>query len=156
MGAAPHRAVEGAARGRRGCGPGHGRRVLARADSARGLRPHQRLVRVGPVLDRRSLPLVAGPLVDEAVVTGLTSAHPALAVLVRQEARLIQRSRQQLQEGKVGDASQGRALRVKELEGVNGKFSLAQRALHVCRGGLAVLLRLVEVCDVLLDGRRPT
>ena len=38
---------------------------------------------------------------------------------------------------------------MKELEGVNRKLSLAQWALNVSRGGLAVLLRLVKVRDIL-------
>ena len=42
---------------------------------------------------------------------------------------------------------------MKELEGVDRKLSLAQGALNVSRGGLAILLRLVKVCNVLGDGR---
>ena len=42
---------------------------------------------------------------------------------------------------------------MKELEGVDRKLSLAQGALHVSGGGLAVLLRLVKVCNVLGHSR---
>ena len=42
---------------------------------------------------------------------------------------------------------------MQELEGVNSKFSLAQWALYIRGGGLAIILRLVEVPDVLLHSR---
>ena len=80
-----------------GCGGGPGEPgLLARGHPTRGLGAHQRLVGVGAVLNGSRLTLVGCPLVDEAVVTGLAGAHPALAVLIHQESRLVHGSWQQL------------------------------------------------------------
>ncbi len=147
------RRVHGASRRRR-CGGA--RQQRPRRHPPARLRPRQALVVVRPLLYRQRVPLIHRPLVDEAGRARLTGAHAALRVLfTRQAAGLIVETRQRAQEREVGQAAEGRALRVEILEAVDGELAATEQALDVRGTVLVVLVQLlVRVQEDLDAGAR--